>query len=65
MPLNYLKILMLTSPDFFFKEAKLYTVYVYELSKHLFVIQKLSLIGSTSLGFAQNTLQDFEIPTEP
>ena len=29
------------------------------LSKHLYVLQKLSLIGSTSFGFAQNTLHDF------
>ena len=28
--------------------------------KHLFVIQKLRLIGSISTGFAQNTIYDFQ-----
>ena len=30
------------------------------LLKHLFVIQKLRLIGSTFFGFAQNSLHDFQ-----
>ena len=30
------------------------------LSKHSFVRQKLRLIGSTSFGFAQNPLHDFQ-----
>ena len=30
------------------------------ISKHLFVIQKLRLIRSTSFGFAQNTMYDFQ-----
>ena len=29
------------------------------VSKHLYVMEKLGLIGSTSFGFAQNTLHDF------
>ena len=28
--------------------------------KYLFVMRKLSLIGSTSFGFAQNTIHDFQ-----
>ena len=30
------------------------------LSKHLFVTQKLRLIGSTNFGFAQNILHDIQ-----
>ena len=35
-------------------------LYIWVLSKHLFVIQKFRLIGSTSFGFAQNTLHGFQ-----
>ena len=34
--------------------------YIPVLSKHLFVVEKLSLIGSTYFGFAQNTIHDFQ-----
>ena len=30
------------------------------LSTHLFVVEKMSLIGSTSFGFAQNMIRDFQ-----
>ena len=34
--------------------------YIWLLSKHLFVIETLDLIGFTFFGFAQNTMHDFQ-----